>query len=104
VLAKPDLFELSHDAVTLVADSILFVDDIRPTGPTEADARQASQVVAKQAAWREIKDATRKQRDVSQTTGASAGSVVHTADGDVSTMVEQTKWVKAKAKPLRPGC
>jgi hypothetical protein len=26
------------------------------------------------------------------------GSVVHTADGDVSTMVESTQWVKAKAK------
>jgi len=35
---------------------------------------------------------------LAQTPGAWAGSVVHTADGDVSTMVEQTKWVKAKAK------
>jgi len=54
--------------------------------------------MAKQAAWRGIQDATRKRRDVSQTPGAWAGSVVHTADSDVSTMVEQTKWVKAKAK------
>jgi hypothetical protein len=47
---------------SLAADSISFVDDIRPTGPTEADARQASQVMAKQAAWCGIQDATRKQR------------------------------------------
>ena len=83
---------------TLAADSYSFVDDIRPTGPTEADARQASQVMAKQATWRGIQDATRKQRDVSQTLGAWAGSAEHTADGDFSTMVEQTKWVKAKSK------
>jgi hypothetical protein len=53
------------DGTTLAADSISFVDDIQPTGPTEVDARQASQVMAKQAAWRGIQDATRKQRDVS---------------------------------------
>jgi len=50
---------------TLAADSILFADNIRPTGPTEADARQASQVTAKQAAWGGIQDAARKQRDCS---------------------------------------
>jgi len=83
---------------TLAADSISFVKNICPTGPAEADARQASQVMAKQAAWRGIQDATRKRRDFSQTPGAWAGSVVHTANGDVSTMVEQTKWVKVKAK------
>ena len=64
------------------------VDDFCPTGLTEADARQASQVMTKQAAWRGIQDATCKQRDVSQTPGAWAGSVVHTSGGNVSTMVE----------------
>jgi len=55
-------------------------------------------MVKQAASWRGIQDATRKQRDVGQTPGAWAGSDVHTANGDVSTMVEQTKWVKAKAK------
>ena len=64
---------------TLAADSVLFVDDIRPTGPTEKEARQASQVMAKESAHRGIQDAARKRRDdVSQTPGAWAGSVVDT--------------------------
>jgi hypothetical protein len=44
---------------TLAADSLSFVNNIRPTGPTEADARQASEVTVKQAAWRGIQVATR---------------------------------------------
>jgi hypothetical protein len=58
---------------TLAADSVLYVDDIRPTGPTEEEARQASQVMAKESARRGIQDAARKRRDVSQTPGAWAG-------------------------------
>ena len=83
---------------TLAADFVSFVDDIRPTGPTEMNARQASQVVAKESAHRGIQDAARKPRDVSQTPGAWAGSVVHTTDSLVTSMVEQTKWDKTKVK------
>jgi hypothetical protein len=50
---------------TLAADSVSFVDDTCPTGPTEIDARQASQVMAKQLAHQVIQDAARKRRDVS---------------------------------------
>jgi hypothetical protein len=43
---------------TLAADSVSFVDDIRPTGrPTEEEARQASHVMAKESAHRGIQDA-----------------------------------------------
>jgi hypothetical protein len=39
---------------TLAADSVSFVDNICPTGPTEEEARQASQVMAKESARRGI--------------------------------------------------
>ena len=74
------------------------MDDICPTGPTEIDARQASQGMAKESAHRGIQDAARKRRDVSQTPGAWAGPVVHTTDSPVTIMVEQTKWDKTKVK------
>jgi len=83
---------------TLAADLVLFVDDIRPTGPTEKEALQASQIMAKELAHRGIQDAARKRRDVCQTPGAWAGSVVHTTDSSVTIMMEQTKWDKTKVK------
>jgi hypothetical protein len=58
---------------TLAADSVSFVDDIWPTGPTEVDARQVSQVMAKELAHRGIQDAACKRRGVSKTPGAWAG-------------------------------
>ena len=95
---KPWVSKRRKDA-TLAADSVSFVDDIRSTGPAEIDARQqASQVMAKEAAHCGIQDAARKRRDVSQTPGAWAGSVVHTTDLSVTIMVEQTKWDKRKVK------
>jgi hypothetical protein len=83
---------------TLAADSVLFVDAIRPTWPIEKEARQASQVMAKVLAHCGIQDAARKRRDVSQTPGAWAGSIVHTTDSLVIIMVEQTKWEKTKVR------
>ena len=83
---------------TLAADSVSSVDDIRPTGPAEEKAREASQVMAKESAHRGIQDAAQKRRDVSQTPGAWAGSVVHTTDSSVTMTVEQTKWDKTKVK------
>jgi hypothetical protein len=83
---------------TLAADLVSYVDDIYPTGPTEEEAREASQVMAKELAHRGIRDVARKRQDISQTPGAWAGSVVHTTDSSVTIMVEQTKWDKTKVK------
>ena len=89
---------------TLAADSVLYVDDIRPTGPTEEEARQASQVMAKESARCGIQDAARNCRDVSQTPAAWAGSVVHTTNSSVTIMVEQSKWDKTKTKLKWVSC
>jgi len=89
---------------TLADDLVSFVDDIRPTGPTEKKARQASQVMAKESAYRGIQDAARKRRDISQTPGAWAESVVHTTDSSVTIMLEQTKWDKTKVRLQWVSC
>jgi hypothetical protein len=86
---------------TLAADLVSFVDDIRPT---EKEARQASQVMAKESEHRGIQHAARERRDVSQTPGAWAGSVVHTSDSLVTIMVEQTKWDKTKVRLQWVSC
>jgi len=90
---------------TLAANSVSFVDDIRPTGgPTEEEARQASQAMAKESARCGIQDAARNCRDVSQTPAAWAGSVVHTTNSSVTIMVEQSKWDKTKTKLKWVSC
>ena len=53
---KPWVSKRRRDG-TLAADSVSFVDNICPTGPTEADSRQASQVMAKELPHRGIQDA-----------------------------------------------
>ena len=44
------------------------------------------------------------RRDVSQTHGAWAGSVVHTTNSSVTIMVEQFKWDKTKTKLKWVSC
>jgi len=57
-----------------------------------------------ESAHRGNQDAARKRRDVSQTPGAWAGSVVHTTDSSVTIMVEQTKWDKTKVRLQWVSC
>jgi hypothetical protein len=81
----------------LAVDLFVFVDDVRPCGPTKAEAWQASRRAASLLNWLGIQDAARKRRDSTQHMGAWTGSVVRTDGNDVYLLCSQEKWDKAKS-------
>jgi hypothetical protein len=81
----------------IACDVVIFVDDLRVTGPTKNEAWQASQRAAAQLNHLGIQDAPRKRRDGSQAPGAWAGCVLRTDQEGVFVYVSQDKWLKTKA-------
>jgi hypothetical protein len=81
----------------IAADLLIFVDDARPTGPTEEECWKATQRFASMCNHFGIQDAPRKRRPPSLDAGAWAGSVVHTDGGEVGVRVSQSKWDKTRA-------
>ena len=77
--------------VDVAADLFTFVDDLRPTGKSKAEAWKAGRRSASLLNWLGIQDAPRKRRDSRQDPGAWAGSVVRT-EGGVFTLVSDEKW------------
>jgi hypothetical protein len=77
----------------LAADLFVYVDDLRPTGPTWKAAQRVSSVLA----FLGLQDAARKRRPSSLEPGAWAGSVVYTSDGRVVVLVSKEKWEKTQA-------
>ena len=80
----------------LAAEVFVYVDDGRPTGPTEFLAWQAGRAYGSGCTRRGVQDASRKRTSPSLTPGPWAGTVTHTDGGRVSGMVSQEKWDKTK--------
>jgi hypothetical protein len=76
----------------IAVDVLIFVDDTRPTGPSEEECWQATHCFASMCNNYGIQDAPRKHRPPSLNPGAWAGLVVHTGDGEVGVRVSQDKW------------
>ncbi|KAL7559822.1 hypothetical protein ACA910_003985 [Epithemia clementina (nom. ined.)] len=80
----------------LAADVHPYVDDLRETDPSEAEAWEAASCMAKAAAYYGLQDAARKRRPPSQTPGAWAGALIASKTGGVYIMVSQELWQKLK--------
>ena len=80
----------------LAADTPDFVDDRRPTAPTEKECWEASQVLAKEAAKRGAQDASRKRTAPSRSPGPWAGISISTDNGEVCMFLDTKKWKKLK--------
>jgi hypothetical protein len=80
----------------IACDVVIFVDDLRVTGPTKNEAWQASQRAAALLNHLGIQDAPRKRRDGSQAPGAWSGCVLRTDQPGVFVYVSQEKWDKTK--------
>jgi hypothetical protein len=74
-----------------------FVDDLRPMGPSRRKAWLAARRVASILIHLGIQYAARKRRDVSQSPGAWAGSVVRVTKEGVFTLVADEKWEKFRS-------
>lgn len=93
--SMPWVYKARRDG-TLAADIHKYVDDVRITAPTKADAEAASSRVAKYAAYFGTQDAARKSRPSSQTPGAWAGSNIEAEEDAVYKTVSQERWDKTK--------
>jgi len=80
----------------IACDLFVYVDDLRPTGPTEEDCWLATRRVGYILNSRGIQDLSRKRRPPTQTPGAWAGSVISTTAEQVRVEVSQDKWLKTK--------
>jgi hypothetical protein len=80
----------------IACDVVIFVDDLRVTGPTKSEAWQASQRAAALLNHLGIQDAPRKRRDGSQAPGAWSGCVLRMDQAGVFVYVSQEKWEKTK--------
>jgi hypothetical protein len=81
----------------IACDLIIFVDDLRVTGPTNREAWEAGQHAAATLNHLGIQDAARKTRDGSQIPGPWAGCCMRTDLDGVFVLVAQEKWDKTKA-------
>jgi hypothetical protein len=80
----------------LAADVFIYVDDVRSSAPTEAEAWLASQRTSSILGFLGLQDAARKRREPGQEPGAWTGSVVWTTNGSISVLTTQEKWDKTK--------
>lgn len=95
--SKPWVYKMRLGDGRIAADIFIFVDDLRPTGPTRKDAWLAARQAASKLNFLGIQDAPRKRRASSRSPGAWAGGVVKTSDVGVFVLTSQEKWTKAKA-------
>ena len=91
----PWMYKVRRDG-TMAADLFIYVDDLRPTGPSKGECWDGSHQIGCRLTWFGIQDASRKRREASQTPGAWAGSIIHTMDDKVCVLVSQDKWDKTK--------
>jgi len=94
--SRPWVFKWCRKDGKIACDLFIYVDDLRPTGPTEEDCWAATRRTASILNHCGIQDATRKRRPPSQTPGAWAGSVISTTMEQVRVEVSQDKWCKTK--------
>ena len=92
---KPWVYKIRLDG-KIACDIFIYVDDLRPTGPTEETCRAAARRTASILNSRGIQDASRKRRPPSRTPGAWAGSMISTTDSSVRIEVAQDKWEKTQ--------
>jgi hypothetical protein len=94
---RPWVAKYRTDDGRIAADIFIFVDDLRPTGPTREDAWLAARKAASTLNFLGIQDAPRKRRDSSQNPGAWAGCVIRTGPDGTFVLTSQEKWDKARA-------
>jgi hypothetical protein len=92
----PWVSKVRLDDGRIAADLFIYVDDVRLTGSSSEECRQAGRRAASVANSLGIQDAARKRRFGSQRPGAWAGSVVETSQEGVFVTVSQEKWDKCK--------
>ena len=92
--SKPWVYKVRSADGKIACDIMIFVDDLRVTGPTQVECWEAGQHAAKALNGLGIQDAARKTRDARTAPGPWAGTLVNTANDGVFVLVSQEKWDK----------
>jgi hypothetical protein len=92
---KPWVRKVRLDDGKIACDVFIYVDDLRPVGPTEKDCWLASRRVGSLLNWLGLQDAARKRRPPMKEPGAWSGGIVHTCSDQVEVLVSKERWVKA---------
>ena len=92
---KPRVYKVRDDG-KIAADLFIYIDYLRPTASTEGEAWEAAHQVDSKLCWFGLQDVAWKQRPGSMTTGAWAGTIIHTTDNEVTVLVSEEKWFKTK--------
>ena len=82
--------------LVVAADFKVYIDDVRPAGPSEMECWKACGEISKKLQYLGIQDAARKRRPPSQAPGAWAGSVVRISDNGIGVSVTRERWEKTK--------
>lgn len=88
-LTKSVVYKARDDG-SLAGNVLVYIDDLRGTGPAEVEGWNGIQQVAKMLNFLGIQNATRKFRTILQEPGPWAGSVVFTSSG-VHVLVSKDK-------------
>ena len=93
--SKPWVYKARLDG-SIAADFRAYVDDLQATGSSKEDCWQVTRLIGSKASEAGIQDASRKRREVSQSSGAWAGSVLETDGMVVGIKISQERWDKTK--------
>ena len=96
--ALPWVSKVRNSDGKVVADRVIYVDDIQPTGNGKEEVWKATWRVGSMCCYHGIQDASRKRRQASQEPGAWASSVVWVKDREVRLLVSEDKWAKTKTQ------
>jgi hypothetical protein len=93
---KPWVYKKRSSDGRIAADVLTYINDARPTGPSEEECWQAARKYASTCNHYGVQDDPRKRRTPSMTAGAWAGTVIHTHMGQVCVKVTQERWDKTR--------
>jgi hypothetical protein len=91
---KPWVYKERECHGNIAADCLVYVDDLRPTVPSEEDFWRSTRWVGCQLNHHGLQDAARKRRPVAQDDGPWEETVVNTKNDRVLVMVTEKRLIK----------
>jgi hypothetical protein len=80
----------------VAADLFIYIDDFRPTAPSEQECWQAARKAGSTLNFLGLQEDPRKNPPGSMTPGPWTGSMAYTNDGEVRVLIAKKKWDKGK--------
>jgi hypothetical protein len=92
------VFKVRKEDGRVSADLFIYIDNFRPTAPSEQECWQASRKAGSTLNFLVLQESPRKYRPGSMTPGPWAGSMAYTNDEEVRVLIAKKKLEKGKVK------